>query len=92
MYRIRCENVDGLERIQREGSLTPRQQAALKRRLAEHYFWDIGYVCFLASGQTAKARASFKKGLALAPADLRMWKTYLGLSVRTLFGTVSRRK
>jgi len=77
LYRIRRESVVGLERIRDEMPLTAGQQRALRHTLARHYFWDIGYVCYLQGGDTTRAAGAFRKGLRLKPLDLRMWKTYL---------------
>jgi glycosyltransferase involved in cell wall biosynthesis len=87
VYRIRRESVEGLERIEREATLTPSERRALRRRLAHHYFWDIGYVCFLTNGDTRRALLNFKRGLALAPAEFRMWKTFLATMIRRMSPT-----
>ena len=84
LYRIRRESVVGLERIRGEMTLTASQRRALQHALANYYFWDIGYVCYLQEGDTAGAATAFRKGLRLKPLDLRMWKTYLASIPRSL--------
>jgi glycosyltransferase involved in cell wall biosynthesis len=83
--RIRRESILGLERLQQELALTPRQQRALRRSLSRHYFWDIGYVCCWEANDIAGAFAAFNHGLRLDPFDGRMWKTYASCLVRSVF-------
>ncbi len=89
LYRIRRESIVGLERIRAEMPLTASQRRALQHALANYYFWDIGYVCYLQEGDTAGAARAFRKGLRLHPLDLRMWKTYLASIPRSLVGRLT---
>lgn len=86
LARIRRESIDGLERLERELPLSPGQRRALRRALAKHYFWDLGYVCYWETGNVPRALAAFRRGLQLNPLDARMWKTYVACRARTMFG------
>jgi glycosyltransferase involved in cell wall biosynthesis len=85
LARIRTESIAGLERLERELPLTPRQRGALRRTLGHHYFWDLGYVCYWEAGDAPRAFDAFKRGLQLSPADPWMWKTYAACLIRFTF-------
>ena len=84
LARIRAESIGGLERLDRELPLTPRQRGALRRTLGRLYFWDLGYVCYWEAGDRRRAFAAFRRGLQLNPTDARMWKTYAVSVLRSL--------
>ena len=68
--------------------LTPAQVRAVRRRLADCYFWVLGYALLWQHGRRRDALAMFRRGLAQTPRDLRLWKTYLLALARTKFGPV----
>jgi glycosyltransferase involved in cell wall biosynthesis len=91
MLRIRMENVTALERVREEAILTISQRRALRRSLARHYFWDVGYACCLEGGDLAGAFHAFRKGIWLDPLDLKMWKTLAVAIPRRLVYRMIRR-
>jgi hypothetical protein len=56
----------------------------LRRKLANHLFWLVGYSGHLAQGNVAAARSCFRQALALWPTNVGYWKTGLwrGVLVR----------
>ena len=75
--RIRFR-VDGrlLERLRTELPLQARERRALERRLSGEYFWHLGYHGFWQSGRRDEALEAYRRGIALAPWSVRLWKTY----------------
>lgn len=66
----------GYEEVARElGALRPGG-AAIRRAAARAWFWQLGYAVQWQAGARADALASYRRGLALWPWDLRFWKTY----------------
>lgn len=57
-------------------NLSKKQMGILNVKLANLYFWSIGYNCYLALGNREKAKEYFLKALSLNPFDLRYWKVY----------------
>ena len=90
LYRIRRENIVGIERMLKELTFTPRQRRALQAGLGRHYFWGIGYVCCWEAGDVTGAFAAFKRGLQLNPFDVRMWKTYVSCLISSALGLAPR--
>lgn len=63
--------------------LAPRERRALRRRIANEVFWNIGYRYRL-GGRMREAMRYFRKGLSLHPGNVGFWKTYLVSRVRAL--------
>jgi glycosyltransferase involved in cell wall biosynthesis len=89
----RGSNVDRQVWVQREliralESIRPLVQhdrgarAALKKRLSEVYFWNLGYATLWQNGRRGDALRMFRRGLEQWPWDLRYWKTGLASLVR----------
>ena len=57
--------------------LKPFEVKAINKRIANEYFWQLGYNLSLQKGDFAKAYKYFKRGLSYDPLDLRKWKTFL---------------
>lgn len=59
-------------------NLNEVETKALNQRLAEDYFWKLGYSLYSVSGNIKRARDCYKKGLKLVNyRDVKMVKTYL---------------
>jgi len=71
------EQVRGFERLRTECELPAGAARALRRQLAEMYFWRLGYTGYWSTGRRASALAAFEAALKLRPVNLSMWKTYL---------------
>jgi glycosyltransferase involved in cell wall biosynthesis len=69
--------IAGLEGLATQVQLTPGQRQALRRRLAQEYFWHLGYSSFWQKGARVEAMAAFRQGLRHWPWDWRLWKVYL---------------
>jgi glycosyltransferase involved in cell wall biosynthesis len=66
----------GYEELAREVALPRAERRAVDRRLAEEYFWTLGYAVLWQNGRRHEALEMFRKGLTLWPWSLRCWKTY----------------
>jgi glycosyltransferase involved in cell wall biosynthesis len=78
----------GLEAVLREERLRPSEAWALRRRLAEEYFWMLGYALLWQHGRTQEALAMFRKGIRLHPWNLQYWKVYVLAALRAKLGLV----
>jgi glycosyltransferase involved in cell wall biosynthesis len=58
-------------------SLTGRQKRIINDKLADLYFWDLGYNCCLKIKDYNQAREYFLKALKLNPFNLKFWKTFI---------------
>jgi glycosyltransferase involved in cell wall biosynthesis len=83
LLRIYREHVRGLARLENETAFSAAERAALRRSLALHYFWHIGYVCCWEAGDSVGALEAYRAGLRLTPFDVLKWKTYLSALGRT---------
>ena len=83
--RLRRALIRGFEELRTEEPLNQDEQRAIDRRIANEYFWDIGYNLFWARGERWQAVQQFAKGIGYWPWDLRMWKTFLTATGRALF-------
>lgn len=63
--------------------LTRRERRALRHRIANEAFWNIGYLC-QRGGRAREATQYFRKGLSLQPQNVLFWKTYLLSRLRML--------
>ena len=64
---------DGLTEL---ASLSRRERTALRKRLGDEYFWNVGYA-LQESGRAREALTMFRQGLGYWPWDFWKWKTYL---------------
>ena len=80
--RVYHAQAAGFERLLAEDELSPRDRGALKKSIAEQYFWQLGYSLYLNNGRYADAMSMFRRGLRYRPFDLHFWKTYLVSSIR----------
>jgi glycosyltransferase involved in cell wall biosynthesis len=76
----------GFEELAALVPLTPTQAQAVRTRLAESYFWRLGYALLWQHGRRRDALAMFRRGLRLQPWNLWYWKTYLVARLRSLTG------
>lgn len=58
-------------------NLTKSELSILNKRIADDYFWKLGYALQWQSGQTKQALRSYQQGLKKAPFKFKFWKTYL---------------
>jgi glycosyltransferase involved in cell wall biosynthesis len=67
----------GYEELSGRVRLSAPERRALRRRLSEQYFWQMGYALLWQNGEKQSALEMFRRGLRHWPWDLRYWKTYL---------------
>src|SRR5262249_29850502 len=77
------ELVSAYEELPSHVHLTPREHKTLRRRLADEWFWTLGYSLLWQNGRRTEALEAFRRGLRLQPWDHRLWKTYAGAIART---------
>lgn len=58
-------------------NLTQKEKKALKRRLADDWFWKLGYSLQWSNGLREQAIDSYLEGIRLAPLRLTFWKTFI---------------
>jgi glycosyltransferase involved in cell wall biosynthesis len=80
---IFLEEARGFERLERELNSDARTRRLLARKLADIYFWRLGYAGYWRAGRRAEALQSFRRGLQRRPLDWRMWKTFVASSLRS---------
>jgi hypothetical protein len=76
------ELVDAWEGLSRQVTFTTRERRALRRRLANEWFWTLGYSIHWQNGQRPEAFAAFHRALRLWPWNPRQWKTYAVAAAR----------
>jgi glycosyltransferase involved in cell wall biosynthesis len=81
---IFLEEVRGFERLERELNWDARTRRLLARKLADIYFWRLGYGGYWSAGRRVEALQSFRRGLRRHPLDWRMWKTFAISSLRSV--------
>lgn len=75
----------GYEELSDRGiPLSPVEQHAVRKRLLQLYFWQMGYFLYWQNDKRRDALAMYRRGLQHWPWSLKCWKTYLLASVRTL--------
>jgi glycosyltransferase involved in cell wall biosynthesis len=82
--RIYLDLIRGFEELPGLIALNPRQLRALNRKLAQEYFWHLGYATYWQSGQQRQALQAFRHALRLDPFRYEFWKTYVLNRIRTL--------
>lgn len=74
----------GYEELAERGiRLSRNEQRALRKRLFEQYFWQIGYSLLQTHGRTNEAPVMYRRGLKHWPWRLSAWKTYLLALIRS---------
>jgi glycosyltransferase involved in cell wall biosynthesis len=58
-------------------NLTRSEKKSLSSRLADDYFWKLGYSLLWQKNYRSEAIEAFKKGLHFQPFNLIFWKSYL---------------
>lgn len=78
--RLRLSNgmIRGFEELSSQARLDRECLAALRRKVARHYVWDLGYNVHRLADATAEARLAYWKGCCLDPFKFVYWKMYLG--------------
>ena len=82
--RLRTALIRGFEEAKQEENLTGKNAAAIHKRIAGEYFWNIGYSLFWKRGRNPAAFEYFRKGLKNDPGNLSMWKTYIWAMIQRL--------
>lgn len=82
--RVHRALVEGFERLAARGLLTGADRRALRRRIADEYFWNLGYATLWMHQRRREALACFRRGLAWYPWDWRYWKTLVSAYFRTM--------
>ncbi|MBI1338324.1 MAG: glycosyltransferase [Phycisphaera sp.] len=82
--RITAAAARGYEELAGDIGLTPEERNALRRRLANEYFWKRGYATLWPSGRRCEAMSEMTRGLGKWPWSLRMWKTWAVCAVKRL--------
>jgi len=77
------ELMTAYEELPNHVHLTAREQKTLRRRLADEWFWTLGYSLLWQNGRRDEALEAFRHGLRLQPWDHQLWKTYAGAIART---------
>lgn len=80
---IRKALIKGYEEYRDSLNLKPFEIKAFNKRIANEYFWQLGYNLSLASGDLASAIKYFKQGLVMDPFSLSKWKTLFISYLRT---------
>ncbi len=73
---IRRKLISGFENMKCRSQLSWHDGLALNRRLADEYFWKLGYAILWRNGYRSDALQMFHRGLALRPWNLFFWKAY----------------
>jgi glycosyltransferase involved in cell wall biosynthesis len=81
---IFLEEVRGFERLERELNWDGPLRRLLASKLADTYFWRLGYAGYWRAGRRAEALQAFRRGLRHRPLDWRMWKTFAASSLRSV--------
>lgn len=58
-------------------ALTKKQTKIVNNKVADIYFWGIGYNCFFRGKKYQEAKQYFLKALKLNPLKLMYWKTFI---------------
>lgn len=69
------EFVRAFESLLHESTFCPEEIAALRKRLAREYFWNIGYR-LQSRGEFPEARLMYLMALKYRPFSVTFWKTY----------------
>jgi glycosyltransferase involved in cell wall biosynthesis len=80
------ELIGAYEALPQTVTLNAAEQLALRRRLANEWFWTLGYSLLWQNGRRQEAIGAFRIGLKYWPWDWRLWKTYLIAFLRNWLG------
>lgn len=76
------ELIGAYEALQRTTKLTATEVRTLRRRVADEWFWTLGYSLLWQNGRSREALAAFRAGIRQWPWDWRYYKTYGGALVK----------
>ena len=77
--QIRTTMIDGFKELKDQCDFNKSELAALNKRIANEYFWNIGYNIFLKNNQIKLARKYFTQGLKISPVS------YTHLTLPTIY-------
>jgi hypothetical protein len=77
--------VRGFENLPRHVRLSKCCFRALRKRLADEYFWALGYAILWSGGRHKEALSMFRRGLEWWPWNVRRWKTYAICELKCLY-------
>ena len=75
--RLRLALIRGFKEAEGELNLKPLEIRALNKRVANEYFWNIGYNIYLKSKNKKMAYKYFKKGIFYQPLNFYYIKTFI---------------
>jgi glycosyltransferase involved in cell wall biosynthesis len=81
--RVSREVIKSYEWLANRPDLSPSQRTLARRQLGYFLFWKLGYLCHWQQGQVEEAFATFRRAIALRPADPTLWKTYLACVIKS---------
>jgi tetratricopeptide (TPR) repeat protein len=84
--RIYEDLIRGYEELETLVTLTPAQRRALRSKLANEYFWHLGYATYWRAGRRRDALRAYEHALRLWPFRLSYWKSYVAARLRTFAG------
>jgi glycosyltransferase involved in cell wall biosynthesis len=73
--RIHRTLIAGFEQLAARNLLRGADRRALARRIADEYFWHLGYSLLWMHGRRDEALCCFRRAIAWWPWDWRYWKT-----------------
>ncbi len=76
--------IRGFEGLPQSMEMAPSESKALSAKLAHLYFWTLGYGTHWQAQHYGAAMKNYVKGLQMRPHDLRMWKSFAGMVLRSL--------
>lgn len=77
--------IRGYERLASEVDLSGAEQRALRRRLSQEYFWQLGYALYWLHRKDREAVEAFEQGIRFWPWNPLYWKTYFLCRIRSSF-------
>lgn len=82
--RLRLINgmIRGFEELPGQIDVSLPSKRLLRRKLADLYFWKLGYSTHWVNGESAEARLAYLRAIRLHPWNVSFWKTYLLSLVR----------
>jgi glycosyltransferase involved in cell wall biosynthesis len=75
--KINSETEKFYKKIPKKVELNKIQNKIIKNKIADLYFWQFGYNCYLNIKNHKKAKEYFLKGLKLRPFNFKYWKTFI---------------
>lgn len=81
---VQEELIEVLSELHLDSILDESSLQVLNNRLANEYFWRLGYGIHLRHGQYAGAMKSFRRGMRLRPFYLPYWKSYCATVIKRM--------